>query len=699
MAYQLINGRFQAFTDAGAFAVGYLLKTYESGTTTPKVTYVDAGLVTANPTTITLDARGEAQVWLGSGAYTFVLTDASGVTVWTVDGVIDPENSLAAALSLPAGAGGIGYSSSQAYSSGTVGYELKLVSGVTVVTGDGTTDCSAAIASANGLGRPILFRGVCVAASPVTITVPIVDTIKQIFTPASQVTIDNGMPLRPEWWGPVASLGTAAGMIRYAVNALPANGGTIKLRQAAYRSGYDTATGAMFDNRGGTPGLDYMVKQNVSIIGEKLGEYNGALTQMQNGTIVQGTFYISSECTGLHIDLVSCDVGRNVINALYGGADHDGLCVLQCNKAAPLYGTNVHIGRVSALESGAGSLGHALLFEAISGSLQYAEGRNAWHGVVFKTKEFTVGKVVGKYNFSEDCIIKSDSYAVLSNLTIDSIVSTGLVSSPTDGSYGLLIQAATSSGGEVSIGELVVDNRNFAYRLQALTGMILADIQIGQVIARSCTYGYDLVGDVRRTQVAIMKLNNCAQSGVTVYTDVIEHSHYIGSLSVVAAIRVLDMQSTLGGGVRVGDLYVEAITGIVFNYGAGGSSVVLVEGSISTRGTIAAYYSGLPALKNSWANYDGSIQDIFTFDLRGGQVIISGLIKSGVSGVVCTLPPEWRPATNLRFPVLASNGSAVKAIELLITASTGDVSISDLASASGVNSYLNLRGVAFQIPF
>lgn len=89
MAYQLINGRFQAFTDAGAFAVGYKLYTYDSGTTTPKATYTDATLSSVNTNPVVLDARGEAQVWLGSGAYTFVLKDASGVTVWTVDGVVD----------------------------------------------------------------------------------------------------------------------------------------------------------------------------------------------------------------------------------------------------------------------------------------------------------------------------------------------------------------------------------------------------------------------------------------------------------------------------------------------------------------------------------------------------------------------------------------------------------------------------------
>lgn len=98
MAYQLINGRFQAFTDAGAFAVGYQLYTYDSGTTTPKATYTDATLASVNTNPVVLDARGEAQVWLGPGAYTLVLKDASGVTVWTVDGVVDVQSATETAV-------------------------------------------------------------------------------------------------------------------------------------------------------------------------------------------------------------------------------------------------------------------------------------------------------------------------------------------------------------------------------------------------------------------------------------------------------------------------------------------------------------------------------------------------------------------------------------------------------------------------
>lgn len=138
MAYQLTNGRFQAFTDAGAFAVGYMLYTYDSGTTTPKATYTDATLSSINTNPIVLDARGEAQVWLESGAYTFVLKDTSDVTVWTVDGVVDPQSAsqqlidqkfadLNSSSDPSKGAGQVGFSGAASYPPGSSGLALQLL--------------------------------------------------------------------------------------------------------------------------------------------------------------------------------------------------------------------------------------------------------------------------------------------------------------------------------------------------------------------------------------------------------------------------------------------------------------------------------------------------------------------------------------------------------------------------------------------
>jgi hypothetical protein len=72
---------------AGMPCVGCKLSTYGAGTTTPLATYTDATGTSVNSNPIILDAAGGAQIWLGSNSYKFVLKDALGNTIWTVDSV------------------------------------------------------------------------------------------------------------------------------------------------------------------------------------------------------------------------------------------------------------------------------------------------------------------------------------------------------------------------------------------------------------------------------------------------------------------------------------------------------------------------------------------------------------------------------------------------------------------------------------
>lgn len=73
--------------DDGAPLVDGELYTYEAGTTTPLATYTDRTGSTPNTNPVILDSRGEADVWLASDLYKFVLKDSLGNTIWTVDNI------------------------------------------------------------------------------------------------------------------------------------------------------------------------------------------------------------------------------------------------------------------------------------------------------------------------------------------------------------------------------------------------------------------------------------------------------------------------------------------------------------------------------------------------------------------------------------------------------------------------------------
>src|SRR5574343_1497890 len=85
MAYFLITyPKFQAFTDTGALAVGYLVYTYQAGTDTPATTYSNRGVSAANANPIVLNARAEADIYT-SQALKLVLKTPAGATVLTQD--------------------------------------------------------------------------------------------------------------------------------------------------------------------------------------------------------------------------------------------------------------------------------------------------------------------------------------------------------------------------------------------------------------------------------------------------------------------------------------------------------------------------------------------------------------------------------------------------------------------------------------
>jgi hypothetical protein len=79
--------KLQFFDNNGVPLAGGLLYTYAAGTTTPQATYQDVNGTINNTNPIVLDARGEALVWLGSGAYKMTLTTATGTQIWSVDNI------------------------------------------------------------------------------------------------------------------------------------------------------------------------------------------------------------------------------------------------------------------------------------------------------------------------------------------------------------------------------------------------------------------------------------------------------------------------------------------------------------------------------------------------------------------------------------------------------------------------------------
>lgn len=127
-------------------ASGWLLYTYDAGTTTPKATYTSQAGSSAQANPIVLNARGESDnpIWLQSGETKFLLKTAAGVDVRTVDDV-----------------SGIGY-----VSTSSDAYALTSVSGTNTITGS-----SGASLTAYTVGNTFYFTPAADNTGAVTLNV------------------------------------------------------------------------------------------------------------------------------------------------------------------------------------------------------------------------------------------------------------------------------------------------------------------------------------------------------------------------------------------------------------------------------------------------------------------------------------------------------------------------------------------------
>ncbi len=82
-----VNPRPQFFDSSGDPLVSGLMYFYEPGTTTPKTTYVDVNLSTANSNPVVLSADGRLPSVFYDGSCRQVLRDKNGVLIWDVDPV------------------------------------------------------------------------------------------------------------------------------------------------------------------------------------------------------------------------------------------------------------------------------------------------------------------------------------------------------------------------------------------------------------------------------------------------------------------------------------------------------------------------------------------------------------------------------------------------------------------------------------
>ena len=355
----------------------------------------------------------------------------------------------------------------------------------TVILGDGVTDRSATLVAANAAGRPIHFFGVIHVATPTTITVPILSNLGRIFTDTSQVTIDSGQPLQPEWFG------LTNGCIDRTVAALPSTGGVIELACRAYPpSGYFYGYAAAGKN---------VSKSKVVFRGAKMPSLNATCTALEGGSIIQGTVLAFAD--EIEFRNLGVDMGKALVDSAYGGAlpggAGDALMLSYRNdadKTANALRKCAKLHNVIGLCRNPTDPSHAILIEGyedvtVSGDVTGVFG---FYGVVIKSAAVRVDNAAAWLNGQVGVYIKSgeEVTSVVRNIEIKSI--TSLSAGPAQGfaphatpggtGAGVLVQASGANVDKVHIGQIREAGHATGVDFAFLTGVKIGSVRIGSVM-------------------------------------------------------------------------------------------------------------------------------------------------------------------------------------------------------------------------
>lgn len=243
--------------------------------------------------------------------------------------------------------------------------------GCTVVAGNGVTDNSAALAAANLLGLPIAIKGTLHIASATTITVPIVNTMSTIFSATSNVTINNGLATRPEWFG---------GSLDRMYASWPAAGGIGLLADKVYG-----------------PMTTQMTKG--ALIGTRLPRRKSGNTGLERGSIVQGPLNFRGD--GITLRGFGVDSGSDVCTALYGGAAKDGFL---SGLPVPTRNVNLNMHDLIAICKDPTSAVHGFAIEGYSdASVSNLDATFGAHGIALKVSDSNVSKLRARLRKQRRC--------------------------------------------------------------------------------------------------------------------------------------------------------------------------------------------------------------------------------------------------------------------------------------------------------
>ena len=573
------------------------------------------------------------------------------------------ENKEVPAGSTPETSGGIGAGAWVDRTNVTLRSELGYIDGlhdisVSVVVGDGVTDNRPAVSAANALGRPIKFVGVSVIGSSLTITAPIVDTMQQIFSEGSVVTIDNNQPVRPEWFG------WSVENIKRAVDSLPATGGVVKLESRRYPRSYS------MDRAGQGAGIAYLSKPNVSIIGAKTPHNNPTYTTLEGGTVIDGPFHVFAQ--GFYGDKFGVDSGFDTCARLWEGIHPDAFNMATTSESGGVV-LSASLGTIAVMGGAVDALSHGLLVQGhkrFEFDTIYAYTQA--HGVAIKCEFVTGKKVHGVGNTYEALILKSNAATPMRFADIESVTGAGL--SSYESGAALVVHAADADIHAIHVGTVLAQSKNKALQLIGesanLYGVVIDNV-IPEMCRRAVDYA-DTTGKILSSYVGHIEASG-TDDLTSIPAAMTTRNNRIGSATMKGYFNGL-----IAAGTIVIDSFSVSDMGVAVNISGAGKVLI---GKLLTTGGIGSTHNIPLTLSANWSlgaelsieNYGCKLAGfVYAGAGAGATIVAAGVIQAGM-----------RPLSEVRKVVATSTGSAT-----VILGTDGSISLSS-APVAGTTVYLD----------
>ncbi|WAC75373.1 hypothetical protein OU995_12005 [Roseateles sp. SL47] len=570
----------------------------------------------------------------------------------------------------------------------------QLDSDVTLVFGsNGASDDSAAVVAANALGRPICPIGILHIATPTTITVPLAHVAGQCFTITSQVTINNGQPTRPEWWG------VGQGKFRLATIAA-APGTVVEVRGTVAPS--DFAYGFSSGGR--------YIDKPLKIRGQKMPRLSDDARSLVDGSIIQGMVLGWSD--GLEFENIGIDCGHTVVTTYYGGTSSSGVTEA-LNITYPDNATKTAAGspstvpkrgivldNVIGLCDSPGAPNHAILLEGVADVRMRGSviGVMGTHGVALKGRDIVAEDIQAYLNSTDALIIKTDSQSTavatrisIANTVLNASAPAGVTpwaaNTPT---AGLRFEAAGSSIDNIYIGKAKIDG--FPSSVDTVFGgnYTIWDVEFGSISSdqygvsgTTCALKLEAAAgrNIRKWTIGTLDGRNCSIVGKFSFSQpaAVNNHVAIGTVRAQSAQVGLDVGSQ--SYVTVGTVIADTLSdGIYRITGTPYLSVGQERKDEATPNVFASSGGGLvPSLNATWSQV--ADKAVFAAKLRGGRKTLAGTIKPSTSNVITTLPQFLWPSKNEEFICRGRSGSVTAAVPVTVSIA-GVVTVNALAGGT-----------------